>query len=141
MNHKTWELLNQLLDMPISCSHSSHRILWEWRIIMFLIHPKCNSFKKDELLILATWYIFLSYNSYAGCGWFGRNVIDILSTFEDLSSSESRFLDYFAFTLLDWSRTWGFRRSTTAIEFISSLFLTYDVVITKCSSVHTDILL
>jgi hypothetical protein len=62
-------------------------------------------------------------------------------TFEDLSSSESRLLDYFAFTLLDWSRTWGFRRSTTAIEFISSLFLTSDVVITKCSSVHTDTLL
>ena len=51
-------------------------------------------------------------------------------TFEDVSSSESQLLECFASTLFDWSRTWGFSSSITVLEFVSSLSLTHDAVIT-----------
>jgi hypothetical protein len=38
-------------------------------------------------------------------------------TFEDLSSSDSQFLDCFPITLFDWSRAWGFTTSSNVVDF------------------------
>ena len=51
-------------------------------------------------------------------------------TFEDISSSESQLIESFATTLFDWSRTRGFSSTMTVIEFISSLSLSHDIVLT-----------
>jgi hypothetical protein len=49
--------------------------------------------------------------------WLERN----RRSFEDTSSSDSQLWEYFASTLFDWSRVWGFTSSPNVIDFISSL--------------------
>jgi hypothetical protein len=74
--------------------------------------------------------------------WFGKHSSDIWnllssclmwtvwrehnwSTFEDMESLESQFLESFANLLFDWSWAWGFTTSTSIASFIDSLCLTY----------------
>ena len=73
----------------------------------------------------------LVFSWWNGLGWHSSDIWNLVPlclmwivwkernrrTFEDLSSSDSQFLDCFPITLFDWSRAWGFTTSSNVVDF------------------------
>lgn len=49
-------------------------------------------------------------------------------TFEDLESSKSQTLEFFATSLFDWLHAWGFTTSSSVVTFIASLWISHSTL-------------
>lgn len=84
---------------------------------------RCNGESVDYLLIHCTlagtlWnFVLRSF----GIQWVWRECNR--HTFEDIEKSARQLLDCFVSLLFEWSLAWGFRSSTTDVQFLSSLFI------------------